>query len=81
MIHCIPFCKPVYTGLQKGMQWIIDSQVLNIRVLFRGVQGGIAKIPPLSGEAGPPIAAQSAAKFFLGFLREFSGKFRVFREI
>ena len=52
-------------------------------------KGGIAKIPPcekifgkyppsLSGKAGPPHRRAKRGEKFLGFFREFSGKFRVF---
>ena len=36
--------------------------------------------PPLSGEAGtpPPLSPREARRKFLGFFKEFSGKFRVF---
>ena len=37
--------------------------------------------PPLSGEAGPPpppLSPREARRKFLGFLSEFSGKFRIF---
>ena len=71
------------------MPAILISYAQTIYIYIRGVQGGSAENPPvienlakspLSDEVGPPSPSRRAklGENFLGFFREFSGKFRVF---